>query len=136
MVKEWQDKQLVLNQPAGHIENNESAIEAVVRETLEESGWRVKPIGLLGLYSFTPFEGADTYHRLCFICEPIEEANKTLDPDIDSSHWLTQDEIMTLPHRSPLIKACIEDSLRNPILPLSFISDEFLRPIHKEKVIQ
>ncbi|MEP3350215.1 MAG: NUDIX domain-containing protein [Marinomonas sp.] len=129
MVKEWQDGQLVLNQPAGHIENNESAIEAVVRETLEESGWRVKPIGLLGLYSFTPFEGADTYHRLCFMCEALEEASQELDPDIESSHWLTYEEIMALPHRSPLIKACIEDSLLNPIIPLSFLSDQFLHPV-------
>lgn len=134
-MKEWQDGQLVLNQPAGHIENNESAIEAVVRETREESGWRVKPIGLLGLYSFTPFEGADTYHRLCFMCEALEEASQELDPDIESSHWLTYEEIIALPHRSPLIKACIEDSLRNPIIPLSFISDHFLHPIDKEKVI-
>lgn len=128
-MKEWQDGQLVLNQPAGHIENNESAIEAVVRETLEESGWRVKPIGLLGLYSFTPFEGADTYHRLCFMCEALEEASQELDPDIESSHWLTHEEIMSLPHRSPLIKACIEDSLLNPIIPLSFLSDQFLHPV-------
>ncbi|MBD5769937.1 NUDIX domain-containing protein [Marinomonas colpomeniae] len=126
MVKEWQDGQLVLNQPAGHIENNESAIEAVIRETLEESAWLVKPIGLLGMYGFTPFKGADTYHRLCFLCEPIKEVNRELDSDIASSHWLTYDEISTLPHRSPLIKACIEDSFRNPIIPLSFISDHFL----------
>ncbi|MFT2099447.1 NUDIX domain-containing protein [Marinomonas sp. 2405UD66-6] len=129
MVKEWQDGQLVLNQPAGHIENNESAIEAVVRETREESGWRVEPTGLLGMYSFTPFEGADTYHRLCFLCEALEEASQELDPDIESSHWLTYEEIMALPHRSPLIKACIEDSLRNPIIPLSFLSDQFLHPV-------
>ncbi|MEP0072911.1 MAG: NUDIX domain-containing protein [Marinomonas sp.] len=128
-MKEWQDGQLVLNQPAGHIENNESAIEAVVREAFEESGWRVKPIGLLGLYSFTPFEGADTYHRLCFMCEALEEASQELDPDIESSHWLTYEEIMALPHRSPLIKACIEDSLLNPIIPLSFLSDQFLHPV-------
>lgn len=116
----------MLNQPAGHIENNESAINAVIRETLEESGWLIKPIGLLGLYSFTPFEGADTYHRICFLCEPIEETSRELDPDIESSHWLTYDEIFAQPHRSPLVKACIEDSLHNPIIPLSFISDDFL----------
>lgn len=136
MIKEWQDGHLVLNQPAGHIENNESAVDAVIRETLEESGWLVKPVGLLGMYAFTPFEGADTYHRLCFLCEPIKQVTLELDPDIVSSHWLNHEEILTLPHRSPLIKTCIEDSLRNPIIPLSFISDQFLHPIDKEKVIQ
>jgi len=126
MVKEWQDGQLVLNQPAGHIENSESAVSAVIRETLEESGWSVKPLGILGLYTFTPFKGANTYHRICFLCEPIEEVSQVLDADIESRHWLTYDEILALPHRSPLIKACIEDSLHNPIIPLSFISDRFL----------
>ena len=108
----------------------------MIRETLEESGWLVKPVGLLGMYAFTPFKEADTYHRLCFVCEPVEEASQELDPDIESSHWLTYEEVLTLPHRSPLIKACIEDSLHNPIIPLSFISDHFLRPINEEKVIQ
>jgi len=119
----------VLNQPAGHIENNESAIDAVIRETQEESGWLVKPIGLLGMYTFTPFEGADTYHRLCFLCEPIKQATLELDPDIVSSHWLSYEEILTLPHRSPLIKTCIEDSLNNPIISLSFLSDQHLSPV-------
>jgi 8-oxo-dGTP pyrophosphatase MutT (NUDIX family) len=32
---------LVLNQPAGHVEPEESALEAVQRETLEETGWQV-----------------------------------------------------------------------------------------------
>lgn len=101
----------------------------MVRETKEESGWLVKPIGLLGLYAFTPFEGADTYHRLCFICEAIAETNDPLDDDIVSSHWLTQVEIMALPHRSPLIKTCIEDSQNNPIIPLDFLSDQYLSPM-------
>ncbi|WP_370646816.1 NUDIX domain-containing protein [Marinomonas rhizomae] len=129
MVKEWQDGNLVLNQPAGHVENNESVIQAVIRETREESGWLVEPIGLLGMYAFTPYEGADTYHRLCFLCEAVSETHEPLDKDIVSSHWLTYEEIMVLPHRSPLIKACIEDSFNNPIISLSFVSDQFLRPM-------
>ncbi|GGN31331.1 MULTISPECIES: NUDIX domain-containing protein [Marinomonas] len=129
MVKEWQNGQLVLNQPAGHVENNESVIEAVIRETKEESGWLVKPIGLLGIYAFTPYEGADTFHRLCFVCEAVSESNEPLDDDIVSSHWLSYEEILELPHRSPLIRACIEDSFNNPIIPLSFLSDQFLRPM-------
>lgn len=128
-MKEWQDGNLVLNQPAGHVENNESVIQAVIRETKEESGWLVEPIGLLGMYAFTPFEGTDTYHRLCFLCEPVSETNEPLDKDIVSSHWLTYEEIMALPHRSPLIKACIEDSQNNPIISLSFLSDQYLSPV-------
>ncbi|MCV2401313.1 NUDIX domain-containing protein [Marinomonas sp. C2222] len=128
MVKEYQDSQLVLNQPAGHIENNESLAEAVIRETLEESGWEVQPVGLLGLYTFTPYEGADTYHRVCIVCDPVAHANNRLDSDIESSHWLTYEEIMAHPHRSPLVGKCIVDHRKNSTVPLSFISDEFLHP--------
>jgi 8-oxo-dGTP pyrophosphatase MutT (NUDIX family) len=126
MVKEWQNGTLVLNQPAGHVENNESLLDAVIRETKEEAGWLVKPIGLLGFYAFTPFEGADTYHRVCVLCEPVAPTNTSLDPDIVSSHWLTYEEILLEPHRSPLIKTCLEDSLNNPIISLSFLSDQHL----------
>lgn len=125
-MKEWQDKTLVLNQPAGHVENNETILDAVIRETEEEAGWRVKPIGLLGIYALTPFEGADTYHRICVLCEPIAPTHTELDPDIVSAHWLTYEEIMSQAHRSPLIKTCLEDSLNNPIISLSFLSNQHL----------
>lgn len=38
MVKEKKQGQLVLNQPAGHVESGESLIQAVEREVLEETG--------------------------------------------------------------------------------------------------
>ena len=41
-------KQLVFNQPAGHLDPGESLSEAAVRETLEETGWDVELTGLLG----------------------------------------------------------------------------------------
>lgn len=128
-MKEWQNGILVLNQPAGHVENNESILEAVIRETTEEAGWTVNPIGLLGMYAFTPFEGADTYHRMCVLCDALAPTNTPLDPDIVSSHWMTYEEIMSEPHRSPLIKTCIEDSLNNPIIPLSLLSNQHLTAV-------
>jgi 8-oxo-dGTP pyrophosphatase MutT (NUDIX family) len=36
----------VLNQPAGHLDPNETLTEAAVRETLEETGWDVEPTGV------------------------------------------------------------------------------------------
>ncbi|AEF54019.1 NUDIX hydrolase [Marinomonas posidonica IVIA-Po-181] len=128
IVKEWQDNQIVLNQPAGHVENNEDVLQAVIRETQEESGWLVEPIGLVGLYAFTPYKGADTYHRLCILCRPVQHISDQLDDDILSSHWLSWDEIQSFPHRSPLINACIEDSQNKPTMPLAFLSNQFLIP--------
>ncbi|BFM49128.1 NUDIX domain-containing protein [Marinomonas sp. THO17] len=128
MVTERQDEKIVLNQPAGHVENNEDLLTAVIRETQEESGWLVEPIGLLGLYAFTPYPGADTYHRLCILCQPIKQVSEQLDDDILSSQWLTYEEIQAQPHRSPLINACIEDANNKSPIPLHFLSKQFLTP--------
>ena len=42
MVEEPKDGRTVLNQPAGHLDPDETLIEAAVRETLEETGWDVE----------------------------------------------------------------------------------------------
>ena len=39
-VEEVDNGRSVINQPAGHVEAEESLIEAACRETLEETGWR------------------------------------------------------------------------------------------------
>jgi 8-oxo-dGTP diphosphatase len=38
-------------QPGGFLEIDETVLDAAIRETLEETGLRVEPVGLLGLYS-------------------------------------------------------------------------------------
>lgn len=123
MIKERQDGQIVLNQPAGHVENAETLQQAVIREALEESGWQVEPISILGIYGFTPNASSDTYHRVCFICRPIEQISTQLDPDIIGAEWLTRSEIEALPRRSPLIMACINDYEAAQSYPLDMINN-------------
>ncbi len=53
MVEELKRGRMVLNQPAGHLDPNETLTEAAVRETLEETGWDVEPTGVLGIYLYT-----------------------------------------------------------------------------------
>ena len=43
LVEEKEDGKLVLNQPAGHLDEGESLLDAVVRETLEETAWHFVP---------------------------------------------------------------------------------------------
>ncbi len=105
------------------MENGETLQQAVIREALEESGWQVLPKAILGLYAFTPFDGADTYHRVCFICDPVEQKNLALDPDIIESLWLTKEEISALPQRSPLILQCIQDFEKGQSAPLELIEN-------------
>ncbi|HQR24655.1 MAG TPA: NUDIX domain-containing protein, partial [Steroidobacteraceae bacterium] len=43
VVEERAGGRVVINQPAGHLEDGESFLEAVVRETLEETAWTFVP---------------------------------------------------------------------------------------------
>ena len=49
-VQERAARRVVLNQPAGHLEDGESLVEAVVRETREETGREFLPDAVTGLY--------------------------------------------------------------------------------------
>mgnify|MGYP000372907735 CR=1 FL=1 len=126
MVKEKKQGQLVLNQPAGHVENFESLTQAIEREVREETGWKVKAEYLLGLYSFTAENGTETYHRACFICSPIAQVSDDIDKEISEAVWLTKEQILNQNRRSPLVEKCLEDYLAGTIYPLSLICDKHL----------
>ncbi len=117
----------VLNQPAGHIEVDESLIEAAVRETLEETGWLVEIEAYLGLYINVAPDNI-TYHRHCFIARPISELpNAELDPAVIAAHWLTLEELDAAEaagrFRSPMVRPCFDDFLAGKSYPLELIQD-------------
>ena len=49
LVEEVAGGQIVLNQPAGHVENHESLLAAVVRETREETGFEFQATNVVGI---------------------------------------------------------------------------------------
>lgn len=105
-------QKIVFNQPAGHIEEGETIIDAVIRETNEETCRHFQPEALVGLYRL-PVAHGKTYLRYTF-CGSISDIDKnlTLDSDIISTHWLTIDEIRAHEAlRSPLVLKCLDDYL-------------------------
>lgn len=119
--------QPVLNQPAGHLEQDESLIAAAERETLEETGWQVKVEAYLGLYINTAANGI-IYHRHCFIARPIAAVpNAALDEGIIGPRWLTLAAILEAEQagrlRSPMVRPCCEDFLAGRTYPLDLIRD-------------
>lgn len=69
-----------LNQPAGHLEPGESLVEAVARETLEETRLRFVPNAVVGVYQWTRPDGALTYLRFAFSGKVTgEESERALD---------------------------------------------------------
>jgi len=118
---------LVINQPAGHVEANETLVEAAIRETLEETGYTVSVDSVLGIYTYTPPDDPEcTYYRICFFANVESfDAAHTLNIGIVRTVWLTLDELKaTNRARSPLVIRCIEDALAGQRFPLSMIFEQ------------
>lgn len=124
LVEESINGKIVINQPAGHLENNESLIVAVIRETLEETRWEFSPLYVSGIYRWVHNNG-ETYLRVCFVGDVIKEyKERNLDTEIQRVVWLTQYEILQHENmRSPLVIKSIEDYLAGQKFPLSLIQD-------------
>lgn len=114
----------VINQPAGHLENNESLLDAVIRETLEETRCEFKPLFISGIYRWIHDNG-ETYLRICFAGDAIKEHKELkLDTGIERAIWLTEKEVKEHASlRSPLVLKSIEDFLAGHKYPLSLIQD-------------
>lgn len=119
MVEEQVRGRVVLNQPAGHLEPDESLVEAARREALEETGWQVEPTAFVGAYQWkAPDDGRGDagrhYLRMAFAADPVRhEAGRTLDEGILQVLWLTPGELhaQSARHRSPLVWRVVEDFL-------------------------
>lgn len=126
LVEEMADNRAVFNQPAGHLEADESLIQAALRETLEETGWDVELTGVTGIYLYTAPSNGITYQRVCFAGKPLQQrVNHPLDEGIIGPRWLTRDELAAQPERwrSELVLRCIDDYLSGECFPLSLIRD-------------
>ncbi len=71
MVEERAGGTLVLNQPAGHLEQGESLFAAAAREALEETGHRFEPEHVVGFYLWRSEDADTTYLRVAF-CGDVE----------------------------------------------------------------
>ena len=123
LVEEMTNQGLRFNQPAGHLEPDESLIEAVSREAMEESAYHFSPERLLGIYRWRSPEDT-TYLRFAFTGSVTgHDAARKLDEGILRTVWLTPDEIRATQarHRSPLILRCVEDYLAGKAYPLEIL---------------
>ncbi|MFT5592730.1 MAG: 8-oxo-dGTP pyrophosphatase MutT (NUDIX family) [Oceanicoccus sp.] len=122
-VAELDNANQVFNQPAGHLEANETLIDAAKREVLEETGHQCTITHYLGLYTYTAPSNGVTYHRHCFIGESTHyDPNAVLDDGIIGIKWLSLDELIaTQSARSPLVIKCAQDYLDGKRYPLNLI---------------
>jgi 8-oxo-dGTP pyrophosphatase MutT (NUDIX family) len=123
MVEEIDGTHTVFNQPAGHLEANETLFAAAIRETLEETCWRVELTDFLGLYHY-PAPNGVTYIRHCFVARAVShDADAKLDAGIIAVHWLSADTILApgFKARSPIVIRVLRDYLQGTRFPLSLI---------------
>lgn len=124
LVYEEADGRRVYNQPAGHLEPDESLAEAALRETLEETGWQVALTGVVGVNLYTAPSNGITYMRTTFIGEPIKHhPERELDKGIIEAVWLTYEEIRARQDqlRSPMTLQIIEEYRAGRRFPLNVV---------------
>ena len=123
-VEERSNGHLVINQPAGHLEPDESLVEAALRETLEETAWDVRLTAFVGAYQWKAPETDRHYLRFAFAAEPVREhPERALDTGIVRAVWMTPGELADARarHRSPLVWQVVEDCLGGRRQPLSVL---------------
>src|SRR3989344_8497826 len=126
LVEEETEGRLVLNQPAGHLDEGESLMEAAVRETLEETAWHFEPQALLGVYRWPHPTKGITYLRFAFIGQVTRhEPERTLDDGIVRAVWMSPQEIRAekTRHRSPQVERCLNDYLAGQHYSLELLKD-------------
>lgn len=124
-VEEQLDQAIVINQPAGHWEKQESLIQAVIRETLEETAYHVQPNALVGIYRWPHPHQDITYLRFVFSGDILaHEDGRALDQGILRACWLSPDELhnQRARHRSPLVQLCLQDYLAGKRYPLALLT--------------
>jgi 8-oxo-dGTP pyrophosphatase MutT (NUDIX family) len=131
LVEEHTPEGLMLNNPAGHLDPEESPQQAVVREVLEETTCTFTPDRLVGFYLSRfqrPATGEDvTYLRIAFggsVGAP--EPGRPLDDGIVRTVWMTLTEVRASRprHRSPHVLGGIEDFIAGRRLPLDAITTD------------
>lgn len=124
LVEEVVEGRRCVNQPAGHWERGETLLDAVVRETLEETGYTFRPQALLGVYHWD-VPGKDlSYLRFAFIGE-VGERDRQRPPDagIIGPVWMALAEMETAGERlrSPQVLRGVRDYLAGQRHPLEVI---------------
>ena len=124
MVEELARGKPVFNQPAGHLEPDESLIDAVIRETDEETAWQFVPDAIIGIYLWKHPGNGKSFLRIAF-CGLCKNHNpeQPLDKVILQAVWKSRDELIQQKNklRSPMVINCIDDYLAGKRYPLDML---------------
>lgn len=112
MVEEQAMGLVVISQPGGHIESEESPETAVVREVLEETGCTVSCDDMIGVYLWIHPQTRQQFLRIVYAASFVScDESLPLDDTIVSRHWLTREELegRRTNLRSPAVLRAVQD---------------------------
>jgi len=125
LVEEKVDGRIVFNQPAGHLEQNETFLDAIRREVIEETAWQFEPESLVGVYLYPDPHADVTYLRFCFHGTCTHRlSDRPLDKEILRAVWMSRSDIEANAERlrSPMVLKCIDDYLSGRSYPLDLLN--------------
>lgn len=111
------------NNPAGLIDAGESIFDAAVREAKEETGFKVKLEGLIGIYQYFGGDGTLVI-RFQFAASIISGKLKIPKGELLGAKWFTPSEILAMDDselRGPTVKATVLDYLAGKLYPVDVI---------------
>ncbi|PVX39693.1 phosphatase NudJ [Pasteurella langaaensis DSM 22999] len=128
-VEEIEYGKRTLNQPAGHLEKDESILQGASRELYEETGICADIQKLLKIYQWHAPRSQTDYLRFVFSLELDDWAEITPhDANITRGLWLSVEEFQTYISqegqcaRNPLVIQAIQDYLKGEHYPLTLLS--------------
>jgi len=125
MVEELINGQHLFNQPAGHLDPDESLLDAVIRETREETAWHFVAEAITGIYLWKHPDNGETFLRIAFCGQCSDhDPEQSLDDGILQAVWMTRDEVFRQKQqlRSPMVINCIDDYITGKRYPLDVLN--------------
>lgn len=127
-VEEIEYGKRTLNQPAGHLEKDETLLQGASRELYEETGIRAEMQKLVKIYQWHAPRSQTDYLRFVFAVELQDfQEIRPQDPDITRGLWLSVAEFEDFIQqegqceRSPLVSQTLKDYLNGESYPLDLI---------------
>ena len=122
MVEENTSDGIKINQPAGHLEKNETIVNAVIREVKEETGLVFLPLSLISVHQL--FLNSSSFFRFNFYGE-VDNNSKPFsnEKQILKISWLDETSLEKKKKmlRSKCVLAAINDFKQGLKIPLSTI---------------
>ena len=131
VVEETINGRATWNQPAGHLEADETLLEAAERELYEETGIAASMHYFIGINQWIAPDST-SFVRFLFGVDLAEKApTQPQDSDIDCCWWLPPAQILTASNlRSPLVAESVRLWQQGTRYPLHLVSP-FQWPFHE-----